>query len=116
MVTQSGMDYDIDKVYLELKHFEMSNGEFEEFSGEVDSPQGLDNIIVESHYSVLTSVEHFSELVTPNNTDTLETLMDEIVPIYKGEIAGRKWSSLATQDDFREKNQAGRVFIGIVYC
>lgn len=111
IVTQSGMDYDIDKIYLEIPHFEFNSGKFDYVSAvEGLSDQQLDNIIIDTHYTVLTNPAHFKELMTPNNSDTLVELVKELSPEGTG---ARYWGSLATQDVFRDQNQAGGIFIGI---
>lgn len=112
ITTQSGADYDIDKVYVEMKHFEY-DGNFNAIEESLETEEGIDNIIVNTHFDVLTSPLHFNELITPNNSDTLLRLMEEIAPIYETKSGNKRWSSISTQDDFREKNQAGGIFIGI---
>ncbi len=113
LTVQSGADYDIDKVYVEARHFEYGDNGFSLVQPSLDSTKGRDNMIVDTHYRVLTNPEHFSELITPNNSDTLNALSGEMAAIYAADVEGRVWSSMATQDDFRDKNQAGGIFIGI---
>jgi len=113
IVTQSGMDFDIDKVYVESRHFTYSNGEFSVAQSNLSTAEGIDNTIIDAHYDVLTSPQHFSELVTPNNSDTLEDLSKEISGIYDVNTEGRKWSSVSTQDSFRDRSQSAEVTLGV---
>lgn len=110
---QSGADYDIDKVYLEMKHFDVVDGKMTTIENSLDTKEGRDNTIVNTHYDILTSPEHFAEMITPNNSDTLDAISSTMSELFSANEAGRKWSSMATQDDFRDKNQAGGVMIGV---
>ncbi|WP_428743113.1 hypothetical protein [Tenacibaculum sp.] len=113
ITVQSGSDYDIDKVYLEMRHFAVQDGKFTALEESLDTREGRDNMIVNTHFNVLTSPEHFKELITPNHSDTLKKMAEKMDDIFSSEVLGRKWSSIATQDDFRDKNQAGGVMIGV---
>ena len=114
ITTQSGSDYDIDKVYVEIKHFTVENGVFEVIKGE--GRKSRNNTIIDTHFKVLTDPKHFKELITPNNSDTLNDMSEEMDSIYNSENTFEKWSSVSTQEKLRERNQTGNIFIGNMFA
>ena len=141
-ITQAGIDYDIDKVYIEIKHFSYENGTFKTIAG-LDkfekSTVGTTESNIFEDYSVTESEEyddipqlydneidntiidiHYDILTSMSHFKELITPnnVDTLENLAK-ELSdyeqedGSKWNSLSTQDKYREINQAGKVFIAI---
>ena len=114
MISQAGIDFDIDKVYVEIKHFTTIGDELHAVESEMTTRQGRDNMIIDTHYTVLTDVKHYAEMSTPNNTDTLSELKAKYLNLYGNVGFGKSWwGSLAVQESLRNEGKDGGVFIGI---
>jgi hypothetical protein len=118
ITTQAGSDFDIDKVYIESYNFKVEDGrlikvgyDFEKSAAE-NSKEARQNTLVDVHYSILTDPKHFAEVITPNNTNTLKKLRDEIVPVFEDKVT-KWWHSLWVQEDMRSRNQAGKQLVGV---
>jgi len=119
IVDQAGSDFDIDKVYIETTDFNVSEGQikrvmpdFNEY-GELgeNSDRQLKAYIQEYHKAVLSSTNHVSELMTPNDTIVLSKLVEEFN--MGDDVFNGNWASLALQETFRSNNKAGKEMISI---
>lgn len=110
ITVQAGSDFDIDKVYVEMYNFAAGENGIMKTPSEMDSVEGRQNLILDLHYKVLTTPKNFSELITPNGTEVLSEVLEEIPT---GEEEEAYWNSLWVQEDFREKNKAGKDLVGV---
>ena len=76
----------------------------------MSNDKGIDNTIINIHNAILTSPHHFVEMSTPNHSDVLDEMRATFEEIYPNGFGGEKFSSLSTQDHFRDANQAGGVY------
>lgn len=76
IVVLSGGDFDIDKIYLELKYTK-SKGD------EMTDRQKLKNDIVDMQFSLLTSEDAAISLFTPQDISPLKRIAETIDPAYK---------------------------------
>ena len=109
MTAQAGIDFDIDKVYVEIKHFEDVVGKFHPLKSNLSSREGRNNLIIDTHYAILTSPNHFKEMITENNCDTLNALAKK----YESKKDKGLWGAVSTQEDLRDVAKDGKIFIGI---
>lgn len=76
IVVLSGGDFDIDKIYLELKYTK-SKGD------EMTDRQKLKNDIVDMQFSLLTSEDAAISLFTPQDISPLKQIAEKVNPSYK---------------------------------
>lgn len=114
LVTQAGIDFDIDKIYAEIKHFTINGENLKAVEASTDTYEGRNNTIIETHYAVLTNPIHLKEMTTPNNSDTLNKLMGEYIKLYgESKASSSFFGSLKTQESFRNEGKDGASMIGI---
>lgn len=119
IVDQSGSDFDIDKVYIEMSSFEMdADNNFNKVSyldGEninISTEAKAKAFIVDFHKGVLSSPEYIREILLPNGTEALTALTKS--EEFKGPSSTVKsWASMSTQEDFRVMNKAGKEMIAV---
>lgn len=109
VTTQAGSDFDIDKVFIEMYNFKVESGKIKKVESGMDSKQARQNAILDIHYNILTNPKYFNELITPNNTDTLTTIKNEI---QKEDQMDQFWFSPWLQEEFKSRNQAGKQLVG----
>ncbi len=107
LLTRSGGDFDIDKVYIEFFDYNLSQ------EGEWSLPDTYKNRLIESHLSVAASPLHYKELITPNNTKQLEVLRDAIIATQKSKDKNPYWFSVQKQSSYRKANKACKDLIGL---
>lgn len=109
ILTRSGGDFDIDKVFIEF--FEYSP----KANGEGFTKDKSDkNTIVEIHQAIVSSPEMYNELITPNNSDDLDVIIKDLESngIIKPNNNNYWWSN-TKQAEFKKNNKAGKDLIGI---
>jgi hypothetical protein len=115
VTTQAGSDFDIDKVFIELYNFNVEEGELKKIKGD-DTKEGRQNKIIDIHYRILTNSKYFEELITPNNTDTLIEIKNEVLKFEsernKNANLPEFWFSPWLQEEFKARNQAGKQLVG----
>jgi len=107
LLTRSGGDFDIDKVYIEFFDYNLSQ------EGEWSLPDTYKNRLIESHLAVAASPLHYKELITPNNTKQLEVLRDAIIATQKSKDKNPYWFSVQKQSSYRKANKACKDLIGL---
>jgi hypothetical protein len=118
IVDQSGSDFDIDKVYIEMADFTMQGDRFVkntfiDEAGNIDitSEKRAKAYILEFHKAILSSPQYISELITPNGTKTLKKIVDEF-KVGEDAISGNLVSA-RLQETFRSNNKSGKDLISI---
>lgn len=90
---------------------------FEEFKKlsipQQNSKDARDSQIVNTFISILSNENHFTELLLPNNSDTLKEVRAEILDYYSKDTYGANILSFASYVDARERNLAGKALIGV---
>lgn len=107
LLTRSGGDFDIDKVYIEFFDYQISK------EGEWILPDTYKNRLIESHLAVAASPLHYKELITPNNTKQLEDIRDSIIATQKSKDKNPYWFSVQKQSSYRKANKACKDLIGL---
>jgi len=106
IVEQAGSDFDIDKVFVQSKGVSLlPNNTLETLT---DSPE---NAIFDFEYGVLTSPNHFQDLLLPTGTVQLEGILSDFNftdDLYSGNVG-----SLKVQEAFRDSNKKGKELIGV---
>ena len=115
IVTQSGADFDIDKLYIENRDFYVDNNNMYrkfEFLDKSDlNTNEAKSAIFEYHRAVLSSPTQMQELLLPNNTDTLKKIATDF-GVDQG-MYEPSWGSIALQEIFRNNNRAGKALISV---
>ncbi len=111
ITTQSGSDFDIDKVYIEMYNTKVINGKFQKLESGTESKKARQNAILDIHYSILTDTKHFAEVITPNHSNTLKEIKN-ILEAGEKKI-GKFWHNLWVQEELRARNQAGKQLVGV---
>ncbi|HEC42704.1 MAG TPA: hypothetical protein ENI20_07750 [Bacteroides sp.] len=118
IVDQAGSDFDIDKVFIEMTAFEETQGGFQGISYKdannnvrISNQDQAKAYIMDFHRAVLTSTAYVSEILAPNTTDTLQTLVKEYGTGDDSMTAN--WGSVALQEIMRANNKAGKELISI---
>jgi hypothetical protein len=113
ITTQSGSDYDIDKVFVETYNFDITADGLKAtdfIHGQENGKAARQNLITGFHYGILTHPTSYKELITPNGSETLKSLRDSLT----GQSGGMNyWNSMRTQEVFRDNNKAGKDLIGV---
>jgi|SRR6188508_242754 len=107
LLTRSGGDFDIDKVYIEFFDYNLDS------EGTWGLPDTYKNRLIESHLAVAASPLHYKELITPNNTKQLEVLRDAIIATQKSKDKNPYWFSVQKQSSYRKANKACKDLIGL---
>ena len=123
IVAQSGSDFDIDKVYIEMSNFNVRKGAFrkvgyesvtkpsEQKEGTKPSKQAQQNFIVDYHKAILLHPATFIESIMPNTADELKRVAKLPAFAALNSTDGAVWSSLRAQETFRSNNKAGKELI-----
>lgn len=127
VVDQSGSDFDIDKVFIEMHDFTVDENNnfikkaFLNEEGQIDTtPEKIGGkydyskahaYIMEFHKAVLSAPQYITELVTPNNVDTLKQIVEDF-NVSEEAISGNL-VSVKVQETFRNNNKSGKDLISI---
>ena len=116
IVDQSGSDFDIDKIHIEMSSFGVEdsrlvkqsymNGE----SIDISSTDAAKEYIVDFHRAVLSSPDYIADLLLPNSTNTLSQLAKDF---GVNDVDAGAWSSIRSQEEMRVNNKAGKEMISI---
>jgi len=120
IVEQAGSDFDIDKVYIEMKDFTVNEEggfdpiNFMDIEGNIDisTKAKAQAYIQEFHRAVLRSPSHVAELLLPNTTRTLYKIANEVYGKNDDSLIA-SWASAETQEHFRDANKSGKDLIAI---
>lgn len=111
----SATDEEIAEVIDDI--WESKKYSFEEFKklsiSQQNSKDARDSQIVNTFISILSNENHFTELLLPNNSDTLKEVRAEILDYYSKDTYGANILSFASYVDARERNLAGKALIGV---
>lgn len=105
ILSRSGGDFDIDKVYIEFYDYMIKDNQW---ILDQDNPK---NQIIDSHLAVASSPHHYKELVTPNNAEGIRTIRDNLTKGKQKE--NTPWYSVKKQGSYRAANKACKDLIGI---
>ena len=117
IVDQSGSDFDIDKVFIEMPNFKSSKDsatlERHTYDTAKDqfSKDEAQSAIFDFHKSILSSPKHTGELLMPNGTERLAEVIDAL-GISEANQTGNL-ASIKLQETFRSNNQQGKNLISI---
>lgn len=133
VVEQMGSDFDVDKLFVMFYDFKEELIPDENGTFIMDGPDGnvvkAKKVLVKDEYSdiasstkeqrnnkildiirsVLNNAEHYDELTSKNNFDTLKSVAD----IVYGKIENKPFTYLSTQEEARLNNLEGAELIGI---
>ena len=115
IVEQASSDFDFDKITLELSDFSYKNKKLHKVHSFKEPIQDIKfksesqakAYIYEFHKAVLSSPAYLAEMIKPNNTKTLESL----VKIFGDKPTGANFFSLEAQEDARRINASGKIMI-----
>ena len=119
IVDQSGSDFDIDKIHIEMNDFSldqsgnMTKHTYKDAEGnyEVKSKSQAKAYIVDFHKAVLKSPSYAQELLSTNNTKQLIDIAEDFG--FSDENLVTAFPSMRTQEILRSDNQAGKDMISI---
>lgn len=104
LVVLSGGDFDIDKIYIELKYTK-SKGD------SMTDRQQLKNDIVEMQYSMLTSEDAALSIFTPQDISPLKAIASDINPSYKN--IPYSMTEPEGQFYFQNQNMVGKQMVAV---
>jgi len=118
LTAQSGADFDYDKVFVEMRPFNIVMYEDGKIKMKAIHPFGkskasLTSKLFNMQRSILTSSMFFEELITPNSTKMFTDALKDIKALSK-EAVERNLSlfSIVTQENHRIKNRDSAILIG----
>lgn len=117
IVDQAGSDFDIDKVYLEMRDFDVQGNELKkvQFMNEegvdISTTRKAKAYIVEYHRAVLSSPQYLADLLQPNGSVVLKEIIAEN-NLGEGSSTA-SWNSLELQETFRNNNKSGKELISL---
>ena len=113
-VTQVGLDFDIDKMFIVLPHLEITDDKVDVIKyADGLSRKERDNRILEIFIGILSNPAHYKELVTPNSSAALEEALKAVQRAAGKSTIGKSWYSLKFQRESRRLNQAGKQLVGV---